>query len=66
VNLSKEEKVGFKTPLVMSGMALLVLYFFGISGRPGEVAFELSRRQDAIQLPSITIDSMQLGTLPDP
>lgn len=62
MNLSKEEKVGFKTPLVMSGMALLVLYFFGISGRPGEVAFELSRRQDAIQLPSITIDSMQLGT----
>lgn len=43
-------------------MALLVLYFFGISGRPGEVAFELSRRQDAIQLPSITFDSMQLGT----
>ncbi len=62
MNLSKEEKVGFKTPLVMSGMALLVLYFFGISGRNGEVAFELSRRQDAIQLPSITIDSMQLGT----
>ncbi len=62
MNLSKEEKVGFKTPLVMSGMALLVLYFFGISGKPGEVAFELSRRQDAIQLPSITVDSMQLGT----
>jgi simple sugar transport system permease protein len=62
VNLAKEEKVGFKTPLVMSGMALLVLYFFGISGRSGEVAFELSRRQDAIQLPSITVDSMQLGT----
>lgn len=62
MNLSKEEKVGFKTPLVMSGMALLVLYFFGIAGRPGEVAFELSRRQDAIQLPSITIESMQLGT----
>lgn len=62
MNLSKEEKVGFKTPLVMSGVALLVLYFFGISGRNGEVAFELSRRQDAIQLPSITVDSMQLGT----
>lgn len=62
MNLSKEEKVGFKTPLVMSGIALLVLYFFGISGRNGEVAFELSRRQDAIQLPSITVDSMQLGT----
>jgi simple sugar transport system permease protein len=61
VNLAKEEKVGFKTPLVMSGIALLVLYFFGISGKPGEVAFELSRRQDAIQLPSITVDSMQLG-----
>jgi simple sugar transport system permease protein len=63
VNLSKEEKVGFKTPLVMSGMALLVLYFFGLSGKPGDVAFELSRRQDAIQLPSITVDSMQLGTI---
>ncbi len=61
MNLAKEEKVGFKTPLVMSGIALLVLYFFGISGKPGEVAFELSRRQDAIQLPSITVDSMQLG-----
>ena len=63
MNLSKEEKVGFKTPLVMSGMALLVLYFFGLSGKPGDVAFELSRRQDAIQLPSITVDSMQLGTI---
>lgn len=63
MNLSKEEKVGFKTPLVMSGMALLVLYFFGLSGKPGDVAFELSRRQDAIQLPSITVDAMQLGTI---
>ncbi len=44
-------------------MALLVLYFFGLSGKPGDVAFELSRRQDAIQLPSITVDSMQLGTI---
>ena len=63
MNLSKEEKVGFNTPLLMSGMALLVLYFFGLSGKPGDVAFELSRRQDAIQLPSITVDSMQLGTI---
>ena len=63
MNLAKEEKVGFKTPLVMSGLALLVLYFFGVAGKPGEVSFELSRRQDAIQLPSIVTDSMQLGTM---
>lgn len=63
MNLAKEEKVGYKAPSVMGALGLLVLYFFGIAGKPGEVAFELSRRQDAVQLPSITVDAMLLGTV---
>lgn len=63
MNLAKEEKVGYKAPSVMGVLGLLVLYFFGIAGKPGEVAFELSRRQDAVQLPSITVDAMLLGTV---
>jgi simple sugar transport system permease protein len=63
VNLAKEEKVGYKAPSVMGALGLLVLYLFGIAGKPGEVAFELSRRQDAVQLPSITVDAMLLGTV---
>ena len=63
MNLAKEEKVGYKAPSVMGALGLLVLYFFGIASKPGEVAFELSRRQDAVQLPSITVDAMLLGTV---
>lgn len=63
MNLAKEEKVGYKAPSVMGALGLLVLYFFGLAGKPGEVAFELSRRQDAVQLPSITVDAMLLGTV---
>lgn len=63
MNLAKEEKVGYKAPSVMGALGLLVLYFFGIAGKPGEVAFELSRRQDAVQLPSINVDAMLLGTV---
>ena len=35
MNLAKEEKVGYKAPSVMGALGLLVLYFFGIAGRPG-------------------------------
>jgi simple sugar transport system permease protein len=61
VNLAKEEKVGFKAPLVMGSIGLLVLWFFGIAGKPGDVAFEVSRRQDSIQLDPIVVDSAVLG-----
>jgi simple sugar transport system permease protein len=61
VNLAKEEKVGFKAPSVMGAIGLLVLWFFGITGKSGDVSFELSRRQDLIQLDPIIFNSQTLG-----
>jgi hypothetical protein len=59
--LTKEERVGFKSPAVMGFVGAIVLVFFGILGRDGIVAFEISRRVDAVQLPSIDFDSSTLG-----
>jgi simple sugar transport system permease protein len=61
IELAKEEKVGFKSPITMGGIGALVLVFFGILGREGEVAFEISRRTDVLQLPSLPADSSVLG-----
>jgi len=61
VNLAREEKVGFKAPSVMGAIGLLVLWFFGITGKSGDVSFELSRRQDLIQLDPIIFNSQTLG-----
>ena len=61
MKLSKQERVGYKAPAVMVSLGVLVLWFFGIEGKIGEVAFELSRRQDAIQLDAITVDAVLLG-----
>lgn len=61
--LSKEERIGFKSPIVMSVVGLIVLYFFGIAGREGQTVFELSRKQDLVQLPVLPIDSSLLGVI---
>jgi simple sugar transport system permease protein len=61
--LAKEERVGFKSPVVMGFVGAVVLFFFGILGREGEVAFEISRRTDAIQVPAIPVDSSTLGVV---
>lgn len=61
MNLAKEEKAGFKAPVVMASIGLLVLWFFGIDGKAGDVSFELSRRQDLIQLDPIIFNSQTLG-----
>jgi simple sugar transport system permease protein len=61
--LAKEERVGFKSPVVMGFVGAAVLFFFGILGREGEVAFEISRRTDAIQVPAIPVDSSTLGVV---
>lgn len=61
--LAKEERVGFKSPAVMGFVGAVVLFFFGILGREGEVAFEISRRTDAIQVPAIPVDSSTLGVV---
>ena len=61
MNLAKEEKVGYKAPSVMGAIGLLVLWFFGLAGKSGDVSFELSRRQDLIQLDPIIFNSQTLG-----
>ena len=61
LQLAKEERVGFKSPITMAGIGALVLVFFGILGREGETVFEISRRFDVIQLPAITVGSSALG-----
>ena len=61
LQLAKEERVGFKSPITMGAIGALVLVFFGILGREGETVFEISRRVDVIQLPSIPVGSSALG-----
>jgi general nucleoside transport system permease protein len=61
--INSEERVGFKSPIVMGALALVVLYFFGLAGRSGQTTFELTRKQDAIQLPVFEIASAQLGVI---
>ncbi len=61
LQLAKEERVGFKSPITMGAIGALVLVFFGILGREGETVFEISRRVDVIQLPAITVGSSALG-----
>jgi general nucleoside transport system permease protein len=61
MNPLSEQKIGFKAPAVMGAIGALVLLFFGFGGKPGEVAFQLSRRQDSVQLDPIVVDSVLLG-----
>ena len=61
VTLAKEERVGFKSPIIMAALGVLVTLVFGLLGRDGDASFVLSRRDDAIQLDPIVIDSSTLG-----
>ena len=61
--IKKETKIGFKSPTVMGIIGAVVLVFFGVLGRDGDVAFEISRRQDVVQLDSIVVDSSTLGLI---
>jgi general nucleoside transport system permease protein len=63
MNFDTEMKVGFKTPSVMGVLGLIVLWFFGLAGKAEPVAFEISRRQDPIQLDPIIVNSALLGTI---
>lgn len=56
-------RVGFKTPLVMGVLGVIVLWFFGITGKREDVAFEISRRQDEFQIQPIIVNSSELGTV---
>jgi simple sugar transport system permease protein len=61
--LKKEVRESWKTPSIMGSIALVVLVFFGILGRPGDVSFQLSGQKELIQLGSIDVSSQFLGTL---
>lgn len=61
--INSEERVGYKSPIVMGAIGLVVLYFFGLAGRSGQTTFELTRKDDAIQLPAFEIASAQLGVI---
>lgn len=60
---NQDVKVGYKAPIVMAILGLVVLYFFGISGRPGDVAFQFTSKDDFFQLPNFVIASASLGTI---
>jgi simple sugar transport system permease protein len=59
----KEVRESWKTPSVMGSVALVILVFFGILGRPDSVAFQLSGPRETIQLPNIDIGSSFLGSV---
>jgi general nucleoside transport system permease protein len=57
----KETRESWKTPTVMGSLAVVILVFFGILGKPQSVAFELTGVREAIQLPNIEVPSNVLG-----
>jgi simple sugar transport system permease protein len=63
VNQKSELTVGFKTPIVMGVLGLVVLWFFGITGKREDVAFEISRRQDQLKIDPIILNSAELGNI---
>lgn len=63
MNSQTEVRVGFKTPFFMVALGLIVIWFFGITGKREDVAFEISRRQDEIQINPIIVDSAEFGFL---
>ena len=60
--IKKEVRESWKTPAVMGSLALVVLVFFGILGKPETVSFELTGVREAVQLPNIDVASNLLGT----
>jgi simple sugar transport system permease protein len=59
----KEVKESWKTPAVMSSVAIIIFVFFGLIGKPEEVSFQLSSSKEIIQLEPLVIASNFLGTI---
>ena len=62
VEIKKEVRESWKTPVVMGSLAMVVLVFFGILGKPETVSFELTGVREVVQLPNIDVPSNLLGT----
>jgi general nucleoside transport system permease protein len=62
-DIKKEVRESWKTPAVMGSLAMVVLVFFGILGKPETVSFELTGVREAVQLPNIDVASNTLGTV---
>jgi simple sugar transport system permease protein len=62
-NATKEIKESWKTPSVMGSVAIIILVFFGIAGKPEDVSFQLSSSKELIQLEPLVISSSFLGTV---
>ena len=62
VEIKKEVRESWKTPVVMGSLATVVLVFFGILGKPAKVSFELTGVREVVQLPNIDVPSNLLGT----
>ena len=61
--LGKEVRESWKTPAIMGSIAIVILVFFGIFGRQGNVSFQLSGPKELIQLGNVDVSSQFLGTL---
>ena len=59
--IKKEIRESWKTPAVMGSLAVVVLVFFGLLGKPQTVSFELTGVREAVQLPNIDVASNSLG-----
>lgn len=58
-----ESKPSLKTPITLLLSSLVVVIFFGLLGKRGDVSFVWSDKREAIQLPAFTVNSMLFCTL---
>lgn len=58
-----ERKTSLKATIVMAVSALVVIVFFGLIGKPGDVSFVWSDKREAIQLPPFVVNSMLFCTI---
>jgi len=58
-----EAKPSLKAPLAMLAGALVVLIFFGLLGKTGNIDFVWSDKRETIQLPEFTVNSMLFCTI---
>lgn len=58
-----EVRPSWKTPIVLSFFALLVMVAFGFLGKPGDVTYNLSNKGDIFSVPDIVVTSTFVNIL---